>query len=290
MCAPARLGAPNARGLDIIIRSEGHMKRFVLLLATLLFSAFALAAVNINTATREELDALPGIGPVKSQAIIDYRTKNGPFKTPEDIMKVSGIKEGEYSKLKGLISVTGPTTPIAAPATKESKAAPAPAKAPETKMAPPPAPAPATAEAKKEDKAMKAPGTKDMKSTPAAAPPPATKAAPPQAETVPVPGPGAKSDKAMKAEAKTATKDEKATKADEKMAKKDEKATKADEKKAAAEEKAAKKKAAAEEKAAKKKAAADEKAAKKKAKEDEAAAKKKAKEDKAAADKATPKK
>ena len=68
----------------------------------------ALAAVNINTATKEELDALPGIGPVKAQAILDYRKANGNFKTPEDIMKVSGIKEGEFAKLKGLISVSGP--------------------------------------------------------------------------------------------------------------------------------------------------------------------------------------
>ena len=92
------------------------MKRFVLLLVTLLFSAFALAAVNINTATKEELDALPEIGPVKAQAIVDYRTKNGPFKTPEDIMKVSGIKEGTYAKIKGMISVTGATTPRGRPA------------------------------------------------------------------------------------------------------------------------------------------------------------------------------
>jgi competence protein ComEA len=57
--------------------------------------------VNINTASKEELDVLPGIGPVKAQAIIDAR----PFKTIEDIMKVSGIKEGEFAKIKDSISV-----------------------------------------------------------------------------------------------------------------------------------------------------------------------------------------
>src|SRR5450432_273102 len=102
------------------------MKKFLLLLVTLLFSAFALAAVNINTATKEELDALPEIGPVKAQAIVDYRNANGPFKTPEDIMKVNGIKEGTFAKVKGMIAVSGATTPVAAPAAAkaETKAAP----------------------------------------------------------------------------------------------------------------------------------------------------------------------
>src|SRR5437868_3804149 len=122
------------------------MKRFLLLLVTLLFSAFALAAVNINTATKEELDALPEIGPVKAQAIVDYRKANGPFKTPEDIMKVSGIKEGIFGKVKGMISVTGPTTPIAssAPSKAETKAA-APASMQPSPPAMQPAPAAKTA-------------------------------------------------------------------------------------------------------------------------------------------------
>jgi len=57
--------------------------------------------VNINTATKEQLEMLPGIGPSKSQAIIDGR----PYAKPEDIMKVKGIKEGTYGKLKDYIVV-----------------------------------------------------------------------------------------------------------------------------------------------------------------------------------------
>ena len=57
--------------------------------------------VNLNTASKEELDVLPGIGPVLAERIIEAR----PFKTIEDVMKVKGIKEGEFGKIKDMISV-----------------------------------------------------------------------------------------------------------------------------------------------------------------------------------------
>jgi competence protein ComEA len=59
--------------------------------------------VNINTADATQLMTLPGIGEAKAAAIIAYREENGPFAAPEDIMNVSGIKQGSYEKFKSLI-------------------------------------------------------------------------------------------------------------------------------------------------------------------------------------------
>jgi competence protein ComEA len=61
--------------------------------------------VNINTATAKELNTLPGIGPVKAQSIIDYRTTNGPFRSIEDLKNVSGIGDATFEKLKEKITV-----------------------------------------------------------------------------------------------------------------------------------------------------------------------------------------
>ncbi len=61
--------------------------------------------VNINTATLEELDTLPGIGSELAERIIEFREANGPFKSIEDITLVSGIGQVTFEKMKDRISV-----------------------------------------------------------------------------------------------------------------------------------------------------------------------------------------
>jgi competence protein ComEA len=61
--------------------------------------------ININTATMEELDALPYIGQVRASEIIAYRQAHGPFKRIEDILKVYGITQEIFDRIKDLITV-----------------------------------------------------------------------------------------------------------------------------------------------------------------------------------------
>ncbi|RDU97962.1 ComEA family DNA-binding protein [Trinickia dinghuensis] len=105
------------------------LKKFVLLLALLvatLSTAFA-GTVDVNTADQATLQSLKGIGPVKSKAIIDERTKNGPFKDANDLaQRVKGLGAKSVTKLEteGL-TVGGSSTPPTAAAGKHEKAAPA---------------------------------------------------------------------------------------------------------------------------------------------------------------------
>jgi comEA protein len=61
--------------------------------------------VNINTASLEELQKLPRVGPQIAQRILDYRKENGSFKRVEDILKVRGVGEKMFDQLKDLITV-----------------------------------------------------------------------------------------------------------------------------------------------------------------------------------------
>lgn len=84
------------------------LKRLFVILAFLLGAAqAAFAAIDINSASVEELDKLKGIGPVKAKAIVDYRAKNGPFKSIEDIKNVNGIGDATFQGIKNEITVGG---------------------------------------------------------------------------------------------------------------------------------------------------------------------------------------
>lgn len=61
--------------------------------------------IDLNRAALEELMTLPGIGQSKAQSIIDYRNENGAYTSIEDIMNITGIKEGVFNKIKDLIKV-----------------------------------------------------------------------------------------------------------------------------------------------------------------------------------------
>jgi len=61
--------------------------------------------INLNTASKEDLMRLPGIGESKAESIIEYRELNGKFQAVEDVMEIPGIKEGLFNKMKNYIKI-----------------------------------------------------------------------------------------------------------------------------------------------------------------------------------------
>jgi competence protein ComEA len=70
----------------------------------------AAGAVDLNTASVEQLTELPGIGPAKAKAIVAYR-EQAPFAKPEDLRNVKGIGDALYEKVKDHVTVSAPKAP-----------------------------------------------------------------------------------------------------------------------------------------------------------------------------------
>lgn len=83
-------------------------------------AAAALSAgggvVNINEATAEQLELLPGVGPSRAKQIVDYRRQHA-FKRSEELTRIKGIGKKTFAKLRTLVALTGPTTMTERPST-----------------------------------------------------------------------------------------------------------------------------------------------------------------------------
>ena len=90
------------------------MKRFIaLVVAGLASIGVAMAAVNVNTASKEDLEALKDVGPVRAQAIVDYRNRHGAFRSLEDLDRVPGIGKATIDAIRKDVTFSGPNTGIA---------------------------------------------------------------------------------------------------------------------------------------------------------------------------------
>lgn len=102
------------------------MKKLLSMLALSLyigvFAASAYAAVDLNTATATELQNVKGIGPKKAEAIIEYRKKNGQFKSVSDLDKVPGFGKSTVDKVKSEITVGNAQAAVSGKTGKEKVA------------------------------------------------------------------------------------------------------------------------------------------------------------------------
>ena len=95
------LAAPLTDGVQILVPKEAPAAA----VGTGSPAPGTTTLININSATAAELDALPGVGEVIAQRIVDYRTANGPFATVEDLIDVSGIGPSTMDDIRDLVTV-----------------------------------------------------------------------------------------------------------------------------------------------------------------------------------------
>jgi len=161
-----------------------------LVVSCLLWAGSAVAQVNINTASPEQLDSLKGIGPVRAGAIVDYRRKNGPFRSVDDLQKVPGIGPAIVHDLRGEVTVgaVGKALAASAPASPSSRRSETPRPL-VVEAVKPPAPARPAMPGKPANDAKPLPATASKPVSPAVpgplAKPPMEPVAPPPAPTRP---------------------------------------------------------------------------------------------------------
>ena len=96
------LAAPLADGTQILVPREGQEG---VAPPPVTGGAVAGGLINVNTAAATELEELPGVGEVIAQAIVDYRTENGPFTTVDQLIDVSGIGDATLENIRDLVTV-----------------------------------------------------------------------------------------------------------------------------------------------------------------------------------------
>ena len=106
---------------------QGILTGFTLTLVTFLVASVCCAQaaakklpppskpIDLNTATSEQLQRLPGVGPVTAQRILDYRKKSGPFQSVDDLLAVKGISTKRLDKIRQYVMVKAPPTTAQAP-------------------------------------------------------------------------------------------------------------------------------------------------------------------------------
>jgi len=96
------LAAPLADGTQILVPREGQEG---VTPPPVSGGAVAGGLIDVNTATAIELEELPGVGEVIAQAIVDYRTENGPFTSVDQLVDVSGIGDATLESIRDLVTV-----------------------------------------------------------------------------------------------------------------------------------------------------------------------------------------
>ncbi|MEW6189355.1 MAG: helix-hairpin-helix domain-containing protein [Actinomycetota bacterium] len=99
------LAAKLVDGQKIYVPKEGEVKAGESISPTLSGNGTVDGPINLNTASVEQLDQLPRIGPVLAQRIIEYRQSNGGFKSIDDLQKVEGIGPKKFEQIKDRVTV-----------------------------------------------------------------------------------------------------------------------------------------------------------------------------------------